>query len=200
MRLYLSFIAFAGLVSIQADQADACGLKLSKKAVKISEPIRPSTNPGRILLAGGAPRSLSKVLGQAGHVVASSESLDDVRDQQFDVVLVDDASLGNEARKLWPSADVLPISDRARANLVAVEKVRRREGASGGPTLIAKKEDRDPIKTGPTDVGEKDRTVVAAGPDEQEKREEAAKVEETPAKEEIVEEPVAKAEPVAAKE
>src|SRR5688500_4160782 len=87
VRLQLSLLMIAGLSTIQSDPADACGLKLSKKAVKIAEPIRPSPNPSRILLAGDAPRSLGKVLGQAGHIVSSSEKLDNVREQDFRVVL-----------------------------------------------------------------------------------------------------------------
>jgi outer membrane protein OmpA-like peptidoglycan-associated protein len=201
MRFHPSILLLAGLaLVVKEDPAEACGLKLSKKAIKIAEPIRPSANPSKILVAGDGSERVKRVLQQAGHVVQTSESLNDVRDDGYRVVLVDDPETGNKARERWPDAHVLAIADRTRANLTAVEKVLGRDGLGGG-ALINTADRRLPVRAGPTAADEENRKVVGAGPQDGEQPAEVAETKPAPEPEPAAEpKPAEKPEPVVQEE
>ncbi len=177
-------------------EADACGLKLTIKSTKINRPVTPSKHPSRVLVLGDSPDALTTALKRAGHNVETAESLDAVRGNDYQVILVSDRGQVQKAQATWGDAEVLAMRSGTTRNLSMLEKALERKPIATRTT----QEQRTRIASGPEDERDGRRKVDEGGSDDTERGTPVDSGHETPPAEASELRPEPKPEPVAKKE
>lgn len=161
----------AGLMAVlvmemhSALPADACGVKLTVKSSSPRKAVARTSNSSDILLLGKPPRRLELDLTSAGHRVEVAPSASAAKRKPYSVVIVD-TDLQEEARSSYPDALVIVRSGDVAADMRSVEQgvARKPRTAAQQPAVVAAREPRTPIASGPEQTTRK--VVAASAPTE----------------------------------
>ena len=128
-------------------QAEACGIKLSAGAPKLTRHKR-SSNPSRILLIGKKDSALLARLRQAKHKVAFASSVKDAQSQRYNLVIVE-ANQAEEARARFTNAEVMQTKSSHSVTAKFAERIlARRVTQTKTRGVVAIKTKRKPVRTG----------------------------------------------------